>query len=660
VSRPLLALLLLAALAATGYVGFLLLGSDDRGGRRDRDRTAIRGPERPPASPPPSAGAADEPPGGAPVGSWPLSGRVGDPAGRPVPDAVVRATTFEPRQAQLETRTDTSGRYELRLPGPSVTFDVSARGYLPLVGLVSGRSNGRLDHVCEGDGPWVRDFRLEPATTLTGRVRDESGGPVAGATVYVLSPEHQLVDRRTVANVVTSNREGAFVFPGLAPGTYDLGARARGFLPRVVRDVAIPERGEHVQEVVVARGRTIFVTVENDPVQGAPPLAPVTLVTAADSRLRGMLLPPGGVEALRDALVGRTLAAFPVVGHGRKVGDAYVCEGVGDGPADVWAEVHLMASSAPRLDRSYLTEPGLSHLLDTTEARLTLTLVPGVLIHLRVRHANTGQPLRPAVVRRTRGVPGDLPVQALTEDLAWVPRDDRSHSLHFTLEGFEPAELALPDLRPAAVVVAGLPRYPPPFDVAMHPTAVGETGAFYLIFEPALLGRVALIGRDAEGAQGWVRHLDTADDEGRWEAKGIPVGEYAVSVLATGMIPVILPRVVVTRTVKETHRVRLEPGGGLSFKVTDQEGKLLDRVHLLLADAAEKRIDVHVLTHVSEGRAFLSVNYLPSAATARADSGLAPGAYTLTAYKEGYAPATEAFTIRGREVAEVALSLPPR
>ena len=126
------------------------------------------------------------------------------------------------------------------------------------------------------------------------------------------------------------------------------------------------------------------------------------------------------------------------------------------------------------------------------------------------------------------------------------------------------------------------------------------------------------------------------------------------------MIPVTLPRVVVTRTLKETHRIRVERGGGLAFKVTDAEDKLLDKVHLFLKDAGERQIDIHVLTHVSEGRAFLSVNYLPSAATARADSGLAPGAYTLTVFKEGFEPATEGFVIRGTEVAEVALTLRSR
>jgi hypothetical protein len=242
-----------------------------------------------------------------------------------------------------------------------------------------------------------------------------------------------------------------------------------------------------------------------------------------------------------------------------------------------------------------------------------------------------------------------------------VPLDDRTHVLHFTLEGFQAANLELPDLRPAVEPSVVGPTYRGAFDVVMMPEAQGETGSFYLVFEPALEGRVALVGRDAEGKQRWVRHLSDDDKhQDRWEVKTIPVGEYAVSVLASGMIPVMLPRVVVTRTVKETHRIRVERGGGLSFKVTDADGKLLDKVHLFLKDAGERQIDIHVLTQVSEGRAFLSVNYLPSAATARADSGLAPGGYTLTVFKEGFEPATESFFIRGHEVAEVALTLRSR
>ena len=639
-SRTVLALLLLVSLAATGAVAILLV-EGGQAGRGDRDQADVAPPSRPRTEPLAEERAETVTPTTT-SRIWSLSGHVRDETGRPIPGATVFAAVFGPRREQV-TETDKQGRYELiELTDPSLSFDVYARGFLPLVGLVNGSPNGQLDFVRDGDGPWVFDFVLQRAASLTGRVLDESGAPVKGATVYVLSPEHQIVDHRTVGNVVTADERGEFVFPGLAAGTYDLGVRVDGLLPGMVKDVAIVGQMPVARDVLLRRGRSIHVTLE--PALRESEVA----VSGADSRLRGMLLPPGGVDALAGALVGRAWIDYPVVVQSQRNGDVFVLAGIGAGPADVWVW-------AVR----YLTEDGLGRLLDTTEEELTLKLVLGVLIQVDVRHAVTGEPLEPAVVRRTAGVSAPLPLRALPpHDLLLVPLDDRSHALHFTLEGFQATKLDLPDLRPASRPQPwGWAEYPTPFDVVMMPEAQGETGSFYLVFEPPLEGRVALIGRDAEGKQQWVRHLDGADEEDRWEARTIPVGAYVVSVLASGMVPVTLPRVVVTRTLKETHRIALERGGGLALKVTDTDGELLDKVHLLLKDAAERRIDVHVLTYVSERRAFLSVNYLPSAATARADSGLAPGEYTLTVYKEGFESATEGFVIRGTEVAEVTVTL---
>ncbi|MFI5403918.1 MAG: carboxypeptidase-like regulatory domain-containing protein, partial [Planctomycetota bacterium] len=195
------------------------------------------------------------------------------------------------------------------------------------------------------------------------------------------------------------------------------------------------------------------------------------------------------------------------------------------------------------------------------------------------------------------------------------------------------------------------------FDVAMQPTAAGETGAFYVVFEPPLDGRVALVGRDATGVQRFVKHIEDADKEGRWSVEEVPVGEYAVSVLATGMVPAFLPRVVVARGLKDTYRVTLTAGGGLSLKVTDTDGQILDQVHLMLKDQAGNQIDIHVLSHVSEGRAFLSVNYLPSAASAKADSGLAAGLYEIAVYREGFEVGRKSFEVRGTDVAQVEIAL---
>ena len=213
----------------------LLLGGNDHEGRRDRDTAGIAEPERRRSDP---GGLEEAPePEASELGAWLVTGRVTDSGGAVIAGATVRATLAR-KQLQEETRADEYGEYGLRLPHTAVTFDVFAVGFLPLVGLVNGRSNGTMDFVGEGGGPWTRDFKLVPAATLTGSVRAASGVPVKGAAVYVLSPEHQILDRETVGNVVTTNERGEFAFPGLLAGVYDLGARARGFLPHLVRDVA--------------------------------------------------------------------------------------------------------------------------------------------------------------------------------------------------------------------------------------------------------------------------------------------------------------------------------------------------------------------------------------------------------------------------------------
>lgn len=652
------AFLLLFAVAATLLVGWLLLSDEGSGGRSARDRRRDAPVELPPLAPEKEGvRGPTEPPSPETGRVFSLSGYVRDPGGAPVPGAIVRVTTL---RASVTDTAGQEGEYAVEVAAPICTFDVWATGYLPVAGTTNGRSNGEIDFVFDGDGPWRKDFTLKPAASLEGHVYDDLGQPMKGARVYVIPADFALLDRESVANAVTTDEKGAFEFPGLPPGVTDLGARAPGFLPALAKDVAIPARGTAQQDVRLARGREILVTVINAPDfdveagQDQYTRKNVLRVIGADARLRSMLLPPGGAEALADALVGRAFADLPVVLGRHRDDGRFDLSGVGRGPADVAARINDVVvgrdGTIYRLS-GLIVEPGLGEKLDTTEPEVTLTLVPAITIAVNVRDAVTGSALEPEVIRHTAGVATPLPVDREGTSCQ-VPRDERRHALVFSLDGYQEAKLDLPDLRQFAP-----DSQRPSFDVAMQPTAMGETGAFYVVFEPRLDGRVALVGRDSTGAQRWVKHIEDADREGRWSVEDVPVGEYAVSVLATGMVPAFLPRVVVTRGLKDTYRVTLTPGGGLALKVTDAEGNLLDQVHLMLKDHAGNQIDVHVLSHVSEGRAFLSVNYLPSAASAKADSGLAAGFYEIAVFREGYEVGRKGFEVRGTDVAEVGIAL---
>jgi Carboxypeptidase regulatory-like domain len=74
------------------------------------------------------------------------------------------------------------------------------------------------------------EFKLEPWATLTGRLLDAEGKPVARASVY--APSGKGADGRTVDTVriatFYTNAEGRFRIDGLLPGVaYDLSFRER-------------------------------------------------------------------------------------------------------------------------------------------------------------------------------------------------------------------------------------------------------------------------------------------------------------------------------------------------------------------------------------------------------------------------------------------------
>ena len=502
---------------------------------------------------------------------------------------------------------DKQGNYEIGVDEPLVTLNCWADGFLPLV-------NKRF--IIEGDEGKL-DIDLMPAASLRGRVTDSEGKPVKGARVYVIAPSRALLEVTNASNTARTDKEGRFRFPGVPPGTWDLGVRDGGHLPALLHDVKIPGSGIVEKDVVVAPGRHVLVKFQN-----APDPFPDHSIVIADSRLRGKLLPPGGLGILADALVGREYVDFPVV-----LGTLLGHYAVGLGPADVFVQVEGMLPAKA---------------LDTTTKEVVITLVKATETEIRVFDESTREALEPKIF-----LDDSKDAVSFVGGAATVPADGEPHVLHFKLGGYDDARLDLP---------IDQKTWPEFFEVTMRPLADSEKGQFTIEFEGKFTGRFALVGRDPDGRWVWQKHLDYATGEKR-EVNGIAFGEYSVSVLATGMIPVVIPRVVVAKGLNDRHRVLLSEGGGVEMKVTDSAGKLLDKVGLLLKDGNGNRVDVHIMTHLSDKRAFVSVNALPMAAVARADSGLAPGVYTLTVWRAGYEPATEEFTVVGRDVSKVTISL---
>jgi len=255
-----------------------------------------------------------------------LTGRVTDPAGRPIAAAevialdrrawedvlvtrrahlgrsprhaleVARAAFARAAENLARTRTDDAGAFAMRdlAPGPYRVL-VFAPDYLPA-------TNGRVLIRADSSAPTARhEVRLAPARTISGRVIDAAGAPVAGATVAV-----DTCDAARVAGVgkviglllreidatalvrpgpVVTAADGSFRVAGLEPLAHDVAVRADGWLDRVARAVRPGTRDlvVRLERAAVVRGRvraadgaavsnaTVVIRVpERDPQLAAP------------------------------------------------------------------------------------------------------------------------------------------------------------------------------------------------------------------------------------------------------------------------------------------------------------------------------------------------------------------------------------------------------
>jgi hypothetical protein len=406
-----------------------------------------------------------------------------------------------------------------------------------------------------------------------------------------------------------------------------------------VHDVKVEGLGQVRRDFTLQPGREVTAKVEFD--AGDAPLR--AMVVAADSRLRDMLLPPGGRDLLHDALLGRAFLEVPVVTAMRGADGVARLIGLPAGPVDL--EVRVVHSASGGRMRQWIAEPGIGKLIDNTDAEVSLRPILAALVAPKVVDAQSRKPLTPAVTRTADGA-GPFPVDVEEENsLYWVPTDERRHVLKFTLSGYQEVEHVLPRER----------DNPHEILIEMQPLPDSASGAVRIVFDRPMKGRVGIVGRGEGGARQW--HATGPDKQGRWLVEKIPPGTWDLTILASGMVPAKAPGVTVIAGTTQEITVGLQPGGGMELRVEGPDGKLLDKVTIDLRDENNERIDIHFVTMVSGQRGFTSINYIPSAATGRADSGFAVGAYTLYAGRTGYVFGKSDFVIHSTEVAKVTVRL---
>src|SRR5256885_1200393 len=116
---------------------------------------------------------------------------------------------------------------------------------------------------------------LGTGDTLSGRVADPDGNPVAGATVTVVE----------LHRVAVSRADGVYRFADLPPGRYTITVRGLGFAP-LARDVAV--RGATALSVTLTRTaiwvEPVTVTATRAPL--AAGLSPLPTEALSEDRLR--------------------------------------------------------------------------------------------------------------------------------------------------------------------------------------------------------------------------------------------------------------------------------------------------------------------------------------------------------------------------------------
>jgi protocatechuate 3,4-dioxygenase beta subunit len=167
-----------------------------------------------------------------PLGTAVIRGRVfGADNGRPLRRARITATAPELGGEPRTASTGMDGRYEIAdLPAGRYALRVARSGYLPLsYGQRRPLEQGKPLQLLDKQGVDNIDFALPRASVIKGQIIDELSEPVADVPVFALRAMYWQGRRRTIPVGPPSRTDeaGEFRLVGLAPGTYYVMANLR-------------------------------------------------------------------------------------------------------------------------------------------------------------------------------------------------------------------------------------------------------------------------------------------------------------------------------------------------------------------------------------------------------------------------------------------------
>jgi len=193
-----------------------------------------------------------------------VAGTVIDEHRRPVADAQI--VLVSPRGGWLGGRvvaaSDASGAFAVRAVDPTWSLGARAAGYAP------SRLVDLEEVVRQADASEIRLELLRPGATVAGVVVDESGAPVAGATVVLGRGmgghyERPITRESWSPHVADTGDDGAFRCNGVEPGEQPIDARADGCTRATANVMCVAGQTAQVT-LVVARGFVVRGTVRDE------------------------------------------------------------------------------------------------------------------------------------------------------------------------------------------------------------------------------------------------------------------------------------------------------------------------------------------------------------------------------------------------------------
>lgn len=454
--------------------------------------------------------------------------------------------------------------------------------------------------VAAGDGgSGVVAVELQPATTVTGKLRDRAGRPIAGGEVTLAEAESAPLPR-----TVTSDGDGNFRFAAVLPGSYLATARADGFYPSEPHALRVGRTPTGV-ELRLDPGATIDGRVVDEraqPVAGAevqvsgeaPDGTPIAVTASSSAASGGAHVEPAGeLGILRGPIPYPPPVPLPSLAPAPK-----------SFRTDDKGAFHLGGLPAGRLV-VVATHPdfarGASEPLAVASGaalRVTVVLSRGVEARGRVTDEH-GDPVAGA--------------ELSADDGATLAESDRR------------GEFAIAHLARATTVTVRAPGFLP----ATRAIAPSERGPFdvQLRRAEARLGGVVVDDRGTPlsaarveiAAPPMAPRWATTDRSGRFDAAGLGPGPYRVTVTHADFAPGRFDEVAPGDDV----RLALSPGGGVDGEVRDARlGGTPPGARLELTAAGDKPR----LVSLAAGR--FSVTALPPGRAVLVAS--APGYVTLT------------------------------